>query len=500
MAYQMQPLTPLAREEIKEINREEYSDLSQAEVFRLRAENRELISNLEKLNEKLSKKKNELDMERTNSNTFRQLIQELNTKVQLLESAALPPSPVSPSIQSLQNIAMHPVSGEACVGRLESKVCEQRREIEFLNSELISYKNKLQTESAINREAGQVRIELLLRDKQLEECEYKYLKLEAECQLGKQLYQEAINSLSAEKEQLLRRETGPDRLRLSRELDSANDQIVKLKQTSIANEEQLKLKIQQLRSWNMDLENNMNNLNKQIAEQNKQIGALEQTQLDREKSQTLTEIKDKQISDLKLQILDLFTPENEVSHQTQVDEQIKELNLQNKSQVAQTTTIPLIPANTPKWKYDKKLSRLSNDLSRDKQTESSGAGATPNTTNTDLAPQLVQMPIKLAGIQKISLRPGRTVRVVKLKHLPDPLQYRDKQVIQSVNKRYELGVLKVILEVPGKVGFKNQKYVGINLCTPAGNCSGEFRAKRYFECEPNCGIFVPFEEVLVPVA
>ena len=59
----------------------------------------------------------------------------------------------------------------------------------------------------------------------------------------------------------------------------------------------------------------------------------------------------------------------------------------------------------------------------------------------------------------------------------------------------------VIFDVPSKVGFKSviQKFVGIKLNNPMGNSGGEFRTERYFECEPNCGKFVPFEDVFIPV-
>ena len=191
----------MATEEIKENNREDCSDLLQSEVSRLRSEIRELGLKLEKANNKLTKKKNELESERTNSNTFRQFIQELNNKVQLLERAPPPPppSPVNASIQSPHTPAMHPAVCEEFVQRLvmdktglESQMCEQKREIELLKSKL--------TQSTDTQQ--QIHTSLLLKEQQLEECKSDYLKLEGECQLGKQLFKEAQNSLSAEKEQL----------------------------------------------------------------------------------------------------------------------------------------------------------------------------------------------------------------------------------------------------------------------------------------------------------
>ena len=192
----------MATEEIKVINREDCSDLLQAEMSHLRAEIRELGLKLEKTNNKLTKKKNELESERTNSNTFRQFIQELNNKVQQLERAPPPPPPPSPlnaSIQSPQTPAMHLAVSEEFVQKLvmdktglESQVCEQKREIELLKSKL--------TQSTDTQQ--QRHTDLLLKEQQLEECKSDYLKLEGECQLRKQLFQDALSSLSAEREQL----------------------------------------------------------------------------------------------------------------------------------------------------------------------------------------------------------------------------------------------------------------------------------------------------------
>ena len=191
----------MATDEIKEINREDYFDLSQAEVSSLRAEIRELSLKLENANNKLTKKKNKLESERINSNTLRQFIQELNNKVQQLERSPPlpPPSPLNASIQSPHTSAMQPVVSEEFVQRLvmdktvlESQVCEQKREIESLKSKL--------TQSTDTQQ--QRHTDLLLKEQQLEECKYNYLKLEGESQLGKQLFKKAQNSLSAEKEQL----------------------------------------------------------------------------------------------------------------------------------------------------------------------------------------------------------------------------------------------------------------------------------------------------------
>ena len=868
----------MATEEIKEINREDCSDLSQAEVSSLRAEIRELSLKLEKANNKLTKRKNELESERENSKTFRKFIQELNNKVQLLERATPtlppppPPSPINASIQCPQAPAMHPAVSEEFIERLvmdktglEIQVCEQKRQIESLNTKLTQC-----TDTQQQRDS-----DLLLKEQQLEECKSDYLKLEGECQLGKQLFKEAQNSLFVEKEQLQQemdrerdnnkklckkmeeileskqqlepqmtellesitenkkrdqkltneisflqntnkqldedlrkleteskarieelretkekqqqttksnnkqhlsevrekdtsisklanqletlqtqfgRERGdilkkkeseqsdlkrefertkaelrykgygvgqqkqelevyqalcskqeetadlvgsliseksyleqsieelkqqnqkltteaaeqPDRLTLMGELDTANDLIMKLKQTSSAKEEQLSGKIQELENGNMELTTNINTLNKQISEQNKQITSARGAHEAKNKSLSLLETKDKQKSDLKIQIFEdlggilnseeknekLLASEKEISSlmeqidafRTQIDAlteakrdnslriqelegsyenltntskdlemqlgeskseckklemggegnsgysdqlidqlrkelgaskdelkserqnseigkqlinklnsdiqnfekgnagkntadlerqlaeserartamehklgemateitnrdaKIRELEqnigiVQNRSQVAHTTSTPVMPTNPSKTKDDENWAKVSKDLTKQKQTESSGA--TPGATFYDLTSHIVPVANTTGkSASKILLRPNTHVNVVKLKSLPNPHECILRQAILSINKRYEIGVIMVIFEMPGKVGLRSvtSKYVGIKLNNPVGNSGGEFRTKRYFECEPNCAIFAPLEDVLIPVA
>ena len=483
----------------------------------------------------------------------------------------------------------------------------------------------------------------------------------------------------------------PDRLTLMGELDTANDLIMKLEQTSSAKEEQLSGKIQELWNGNMELTTNINTLNKQILEQNKQITSARGAQEAKEKSLSLLETKDKQISDLKIQISEL--QEKEQTHQTQMrelqeeieqlksdnedlggilnseeknekllasekeisslmeqidafrtqidalteakrdnslriqelegsyenltntskdlemqlgeskseckklemggegnsvhsnelidqlrkeldaskdelkserqnseigkqlinklnsdihnfekgnatntadlerqlaeserartamehklgemateitnrDAKIRELEqnigiVQNRSQVAHTTSTPVMPTNPSKAKDDKKA-KVSKDLTKQKQTESTGA--TPSATFYDLTSHIVPVANTTGkSASKILLKPNTNVNVVKLKALPNPHEYQGKQAILPINKRYEIGVIMVIFELPGKVGLRSvsSKYVGIKLNNPVGNSGGEFRTKRYFECEPNCAIFAPFEDVFIPVA
>ena len=464
MAHQVNPLRTLVTDEFKEINTENYEDYfdkAQEEVARLKVENTELLASNEKLTKKLVKKKNELEIEKTNSNTFRLYIQELNAKVQQLERAAPPFN--SPTIHPVQNPILNTVINEEFVERLvieksgfESQIFEQKREIELLNSELISCKGELtnKTESQANasalaQEVTKLETDILLKIQQLEESNSYSLKLEAECKLGKQLFQDALNSISAEKEEIqqqLDRERGlneklhldieqlnnlnelqnskltehlkemdtsqsnedklqmnqlenentqlkddahilsakieeqnlqlhlksnkirdlsqqnlenaqiiedltsekskleerieelkeenkkltleltenPEKVKLIAELENANDQIVKIKQISLANQEKLKVQINQLENENTQLKDDARILSAKIEEQNLQLIESKQSQQNNEKTQILIETKEKQISDLKMQILDQQAKEQ--TNQTQVEKQIKELN------------------------------------------------------------------------------------------------------------------------------------------------------------------------------
>ena len=723
MANQIKPPTPLATEEFKEVNTENYKDrfeLSQKEVSRLTAENRELILKSEKQSKKLEKKKVELETEKTNSVTFRQFIQELNNKVQLLERAA-PPS-VTPTIPLAHTPILDTVLSEVFVEKLvieksglESQVCEQKREIEFLNSELISYMNKLAhfTESqnpafAPNHELTQLRADLALKEQRLVECKSNYSSLEAECKLVKQLFQDALASLSADKEQLQQHldvERGvngklgleieqhmkligaqrtsllenAENFKLTAELDNANDQILKLKQSNLSNEDHLRRKINGLANENMELNNNINTFRFKIEEQNNQIIASKQSQRETDKTQTQLETKDKQISNLKMQIMDQQATEQ--TNQNQVEKQLKELNdeieqlqrdnvdLENVIKSEQNTekcfaldsdkrvledqidllhghieTLTLsqqegkqkiedlegsyenltnqskdLEIQLGESKSDFKrlqtereetsqhsqqlidelkteleaarnerdrerdnsviskqlITKLNSDIKNLEQNDSGQriaelerqlaetekawtdtelklgdmaaeiahrdtrihtlkqdigifqnraqvtqnnqakvskdqtklkhpdtSGATSSATVSDLTPQIVPVANKSGRAPlKFLLRPGIPVSAVKLKAFPNPIEYQGNQVICIVNKRYELGIFMVLFEIQTRLNMRNVtvKYVGIILDSPVGNCNGEFRTKRYFECEPNCGIFVPFEDVLVPV-
>ena len=118
-----------------------------------------------------------------------------------------------------------------------------------------------------------------------------------------------------------------------------------------------------------------------------------------------------------------------------------------------------------------------------------------------ITPQLVPQPNKTSkSPSKITFR-GTTIHVVKLKAFPNMIECVSKQVICTINKHYELGQLMCIAELATIVGLRNvvAKHAGIKLYNPVGNCDGAYKDMRYFDCPPNYGIFVPLEDVYVPV-
>ena len=126
---------------------------------------------------------------------------------------------------------------------------------------------------------------------------------------------------------------------------------------------------------------------------------------------------------------------------------------------------------------------------RERQLES------PQAALMELTPELIPQANKTGKSPvKMAFR-GTLIYVVQLKAFPNPTESYNKQVICLINKRSELGVLMCIK------GLSNilPKYAGIKLYNPVGNCDGTYKDKRYFDCPPNCGIFVPLEDVYVPV-
>ena len=236
---------------------------------------------------------------------------------------------------------------------------------------------------------------------------------------------------------------------LKEEIHIANNLILNLKRTALAIEEHHKSSIEKIENGNKGLRDIVNIQNKQISQQNKQITATRVAQVDKEKCLSLLENIDKQITDLE--ILTIHLQEKEKSYQI----------------LERRTT------------------------------------ATPGATFYDFTPDIIPGPNKTGKLfSELLLRTATHVNVVKLKSQPNPREYQGTQAILSINNRYELGVIMVICDKTVRIGYRkgSSKYVGIKLNNPVGNSSGEFRTKRYFECEPHCAIFAPLEDVLIPVA
>ena len=169
---------------------------------------------------------------------------------------------------------------------------------------------------------------------------------------------------------------------------------------------------------------------------------------------------------------------------------------QSRGQVPKSPSIPVMPTNPRLEEKDKSQSK-----GKDSKSKETSAGATSGATSMDLTPKLIPQANKTNKTpSKMTFR-GVNIHVIKLKAYSNPTESYNKQVICPINKRYELGVLICIIDLQTKVGFHRAtaKYAGIKLYSPVGNCDGAYNDKKYFECSPNCGIFVPIEDVYVPV-
>ena len=198
---------------------------------------------------------------------------------------------------------------------------------------------------------------------------------------------------------------------------------------------------------------------------------------------------DKENSDLKSEKMILEEKNNDleesnVQYQRQIEELMQRQQQQEQQQQQETGTI-------------KEYEQQSEENDSKSKYPDPSAGA----TNMELTPQLVPQPNKTGkSPSKITFR-GTTIHMVKLKAFPNMTECHSKQVICTINKHYELGQLMCIAELATKVGFKNAvaKHAGIKLYSPVGNCDGAYKDMRYFDCPPNYGMFVPLEDVYVPV-
>ena len=185
--------------------------------------------------------------------------------------------------------------------------------------------------------------------------------------------------------------------------------------------------------------------------------------------------------------------ERKLEEMTDRNRKIRELTQptaiqQGMGQVSKSPSTPILGSN-PKQEEAKSQSKVKYP------DPSTGA------TNMELTSQLVPQPNKTGkSPSKITFR-GTTIHVVKLKAFPNMIECFSKQVICTINKHCELGQLMCIAELATKVGLRNAvvKYAGIKLYSPVGNCDGTYKDMMYFDCPPNYGIFVPLEDVYVPV-
>ena len=372
MANQIKPPTPLATEEFKEVNRENYKDcfdLSQKEVSRLTAVNREFILKSEKQSKKLEEKKVELETEKIHLLTYRELVQVLNAKI----------------IQ-LENATTH-----------EKNPLETHLNTELLTGDI--------TENSSSSISG-------------------------EHQLGELEYQNVINInclLNAKDKQIS--DLKIQILSLQERHERKDSQI-----------EELSDEVEQLRSDIVDLDN---------------VRSLLQTQLSSDSNRAST-----------------------------LDRNYGILRPESHTQARWSIASFLAPSDEG----------IFSNLRRSRSNQDSNP--------PELTPPIVPIPNTTGkSSSRTQLRPGLVVNTLKLKVLPSPREHLTNQIICRINKRFELGVLMAIFEAPNIFNRKvvTASYVGMQLYNPVGDSNGEFRGKRFFECGPNYGIFVPFEDVLVPV-
>ena len=566
----------------KELNLDE--NVSLEELGRLKLENRDLQLAREKLFKKLDKKKNELEIEKTNAITFRQLIQELNRKVELLEREPIPvisPLRIDPGPGLTGEVVERLVMEKT---GLESNLAEQKTEIETLKSEITSMNTRIVlTNQKLEIARGEnARFEKLVPELKLElskkENECKRLSMStnnadetSETETLKTRLQDlsitnkhylsqlqkkdltiakSTNKFETEKQQILER----SRLeieKLKQNETSLNEQLIKVKREldhkcSALEDDKSVLEIQvdvlngqigelseERERWKgrvVELETTLTDLQLQL----QKLGEVQQneTATVQKYEQQLTELTNQitilnnELTSVKdsasiskqlinklnqdIEVLETNNKQTIVEFQTKLtqserdredlerklvemirelanrDSRIQELSQpvvipQSRGQVPKSPSIPVMPTNPNLKEEDKSQSRFP-------------------AINLDLTPELIPQANKTGkSPSKMAFR-GVNIHVVKLKAFPNPTESYNKQVICPINKRYELGKLMYIAELLAKAFPRVvSKYAGIQLYNPVGNCDGTYRDKRYFECPPNYGIFVPLEDVYVPV-
>ena len=572
----------------KELNFDE--NVSLEELGRLRLENRDLQLAREKLVKKLDKKKNELENEKTHTTTLRQLIQELNRKVELLEREPIPvisPLRIDPGPGMTGEVVERLVMEKT---GLESNLAEQKTEIETLNTKIVLTNQSLEIARGENARFEKLVPELKLELSRMEnECkrmststisedetiETETLKTRLQdlsitnkhylSQLQKKdlTIAKSTNKFETEKQQILEL----SRLeieKLKQNETSLNEQLIKVKREldhkcSALEDDKSVLEIQvdvlngqigelseereRCKGRVVELETTLTDLQLQL----RKLGEVQQNETATVKKyeQQLTELTNQitilnnELTSVKesasiskqlinklnqdIEVLETNNKQTIVEFQTKLtqserdredlerklgemareladrDSRIQELSQpvvipQSRGQVPKSPSTPVMPTNPKLEENDKPQSKGRDSKSRFPEPS---AGA----TNMNLTPEVIPQANKTNKTpSKISFR-CVNIPVVKLKAFSNPTESYNKQVICTINKRSELGVLMCIFEVQTKVGFKiaTTRYAGIKLYNPVGNCDGTYKDKKYFDCSLNCGIFVPLEEVYVPV-
>ena len=457
-------------EELKQTNTEDYkqSDGAQEEIARLNEGNKELVRANEKLTKKLEKKKNELHAEKASLLTAHQLLEALRLKGERKNSL---PSYIDEDY--VEKLVLEK-SG------LESQLSEQKREIESLNSNIISGTgNVLRSDSVpsndqfyLQQEIQQLRSRITRQDYELRDLYPKCKKLTDDCQYQ----QRCIDNLSSEKNQLkgqlanCTRDYQQERFYADRQEDQ-----FKRDRTRMTGEitnmehviESLRREVDNLKEINNAIKVDEQKSKLEVIGLNDQIITLKLKA--QEPTETNAKIENKNKNEMIKLDEQRVKPElgHLGDHEREIDAELIKENIKLKSELE-------------KLRYQQapceKTANLTPDLAP--ISNQSGTGAT-----------------------RVTLKSGLKANIIKLKALPYPKDQVDNQVICIVNKRYELGILKAIFEVETKPAFRyvTAKYVGIQFFNPVGNSDGKYRGKHHFDCEANFGYFLPYEDVFVPV-
>ena len=92
------------------------------------------------------------------------------------------------------------------------------------------------------------------------------------------------------------------------------------------------------------------------------------------------------------------------------------------------------------------------------------------------------------------------VNATRLSYLQKPESHLNKQVLVKVKDIFRLGSLQAVFSKRYANQDKSLIIAGVKLEEAFGNSNGVFDGTRYFDCEPNRGLFAYAEEVFINVA